>query len=207
MSTWSGRQRRRFRLLAGRRASRCGPSTEIETSARIATLPWMRRAVHHYLHYYERPIPDQRSPLCLIVQQPTIRSDPRRALDRLRKYSHDRTPSPKAVEQRVRIALNTAAGLSPRTDSRPHPVPLSGTSPVKSVGSRSASSPLTRIPVGFVAPAFLDEGPEYINTISPERIVMTGSMNSSRYLLRRDRPPPTSAISRSPGWNGDEKET
>lgn len=39
------------------------------------------------------------------------------------------------------------------------------------------------VPVALAAGAFVQQGPEYVDTIAPERIVMTGSVDGSRYLL------------------------
>jgi hypothetical protein len=39
------------------------------------------------------------------------------------------------------------------------------------------------VPLALAAGAFVREGPEYVDTIAPERIVVTGSVDGSRYLL------------------------
>ena len=39
------------------------------------------------------------------------------------------------------------------------------------------------VPVVLAASAYLNEGPEYVKPIPPERVVMTGSVDGSRYLL------------------------
>ena len=39
------------------------------------------------------------------------------------------------------------------------------------------------VPLALAASAFVREGPEYVDTIPPEAIVMTGSVDGSRYLL------------------------
>lgn len=39
------------------------------------------------------------------------------------------------------------------------------------------------VPAALAAGAFVQQGPEYVDTIAPERIVMTGSVDGSRYLL------------------------
>ena len=39
------------------------------------------------------------------------------------------------------------------------------------------------VPLALAAAAFVQEGPEYVDAIAPERIVSTGSVDGSRYLL------------------------
>jgi hypothetical protein len=39
------------------------------------------------------------------------------------------------------------------------------------------------VPLALAAGAFVQEGPEYVDTIAPDRIVATGSVDGSRYLL------------------------
>ena len=91
--------------------------------------------------------------------------------------------SPEAVEQRVRIALNTVAGTVTEERFATPPGPTVGRKPSRKRRIALGVSALTLIPVGFAAAAVVNQGPEYVDTISPERIVMTGSVDGSRYLL------------------------
>jgi RNA polymerase sigma factor (sigma-70 family) len=78
-------QRRHFRILARtpERPPVALPPEVDETWARLAGLPWIQRAVV-VLHYYEDlPLTD----VAAVLDRPaaTVRSDHRRALDKLRK--------------------------------------------------------------------------------------------------------------------------
>ena len=52
---------------------------------------------------------------------------------------------------------------------------------------RARASAPSAIPVGGAAAAVLQQGREYVDTISPERIVVAGSIDDSRYLLVESR--------------------
>jgi hypothetical protein len=43
------------------------------------------------------------------------------------------------------------------------------------------------VPLAFAAAAFVHRGPEYVDTIPPEDIIVTGSVDGSRYLLIETR--------------------
>jgi len=80
-------QRRRYRLtsltLAPEQAALSLPPEVDETWALVQRLPWIQRAVV-VLHYYE-DLPLVEIAQVLKRSEPTVRSDHRRALDRLRK--------------------------------------------------------------------------------------------------------------------------
>ncbi len=88
-----------------------------------------------------------------------------------------------AVEQRVRNALRAVAETVDQDGLAATP-----RSSVRRSSSRKRRIALvvgavTLVPVGFAAAAVVNEGPEYVDTISPERIVMEDSVDGSRYLL------------------------
>lgn len=93
------------------------------------------------------------------------------------------TQIPDAVEQRLRHTLHTVAetvtdaGLpdTPRTEVRRR------TRRKRRIALGVGA--LTLVPVGLAAAAVVNQGPEYVTTIPPERIVMEGSVDGSRYLL------------------------
>lgn len=91
--------------------------------------------------------------------------------------------SPDAVEQRVRLALSAVAGTVTEKGSATAPRPSVGRKSSRKRRIALGVSALTLIPVGVAAAAVVNQGREYVDTISPERIVMTGSVDDSRYLL------------------------
>lgn len=93
------------------------------------------------------------------------------------------TQSPDPVEQRVRLALSTVAGTVTEEGFATAPRSNVGRKPSRKRRIALGVSALTLIPVGFAAAAVVNQGPEYVDTIAPERIVTTGSVDGSRYLL------------------------
>ena len=82
------------------------------------------------------------------------------------------------VEQRLRRTLHTVAGTVTE-DAPPRAVDARrrrGWRIALGVGA-------VAVPLALAAGALVRQGPEYVDTIPPERIVMTGSVDGSRYLL------------------------
>ena len=92
------------------------------------------------------------------------------------------TQNPHAVEQRLRHTLHTVAETvtedafanTTRYTATPKPHRRRRIAPV--VGA-------VAVPFALAAAALIRVGPEYVDAIPPERIVMTGSVDGSRYLL------------------------
>jgi hypothetical protein len=83
-----------------------------------------------------------------------------------------------ALELRLRATLHTVAGTI--VDEGP------GTAPRRSPRRRlriALGAGAVAVPVALAAAAVVASGPEYVDTIPPERIVTTGSVDGSRYLL------------------------
>jgi hypothetical protein len=86
------------------------------------------------------------------------------------------------VEQRVRHTLSTVAATLTEESVAPAAPP----SPSRRSKRRwriGLGIGAIAVPVVLAAGAVLREGPEYVDTIPPEDIVMTGSVDGSRYLL------------------------
>jgi hypothetical protein len=100
------------------------------------------------------------------------------------------TQHPDTVEQRLRHTLHTVAetvtedSLATATAS---PVAASSASLVTTKPHRRRRIALgagaVAVPLALAAFAIVRQGPEYVDTIPPEDIVMTGSVDGSRYLL------------------------
>ena len=104
---------------------------------------------------------------------------------------------PLDLEHRLRSALHTVAATV--TDERPAvlPAPVPGPVPASGAGRRRGTRRRVALGIGVVAVpltlaagAVVRDGPEYVDRIPPERIVLTGEVGGSRYLLvesdRRD---------------------
>lgn len=86
------------------------------------------------------------------------------------------------LEQRLRSSLRTVAGSLTETGVDPSVRPA----PVRQVHRRrrvALGVAALAVPVALAAGAYVQQGPEYVDTIAPERIVMTGSVDGSSYLL------------------------
>ncbi len=84
------------------------------------------------------------------------------------------------LERRLRESLHTVAGSLTEADVAPSARPA----PVRHLRRRVAlGAAALAVPVALAAGAYVQQGPEYVDTIAPERIVMTGSVDGSRYLL------------------------
>jgi hypothetical protein len=92
------------------------------------------------------------------------------------------TTAPEDVEQRVRRTLHTVAGT------------LTEATFADASRSSAARAPRRRrrialavgavaVPLALAASAIVRDGPEYVDTIPQDRIVMSGSVDGSRYLL------------------------
>jgi hypothetical protein len=86
------------------------------------------------------------------------------------------------VEQRVRHTLHTVAESVTEdafaTTAQPTVTPRSHRRRRIAVGVGAVA-----VPLALAAFAIVRQGPEYVDTIPPEDIVMTGSVDGSRYLL------------------------
>lgn len=83
------------------------------------------------------------------------------------------------VEQRLRRTLQVVAGAV--TDGAP-PRTADTRSPRRRRRMAFGAGAVV-VPVALAAGAVVRQGPEYVDTIPPERIVMTGSVDGDRYLL------------------------
>ena len=92
------------------------------------------------------------------------------------------TQNPQTVEQRVRHTLQTVAATVNEdwfaTTPRPTVVRRRRRTRRLAVGAAAVA-----ITVAVAASAFVRQGPEYVDTIPKAQIVMTGSVDGSRYLL------------------------
>jgi hypothetical protein len=91
-------------------------------------------------------------------------------------------PSPQAVAQHLRNTLRTVAetvtedACTAATSDTATPKPRRRWRVALGIGALA-------IPVALAAAVFVREGPEYVDTIPRDQIVMTGSVDGSRYLL------------------------
>lgn len=92
------------------------------------------------------------------------------------------TQNPQDIEQRVRHTLHAVAETVTEDAFATAAQP---TGPRKRHRRRRIALGLgaLAIPVAMAASAFVHEGPEYVRPIPQDRIVMTGSVDGSRYLL------------------------
>ncbi len=92
------------------------------------------------------------------------------------------TQNPHNIEQRVRHTLHSVAETVTEdafaTTTQPTVARRSHRRRRIALGVGAVA-----VPLALAASAFVHEGPEYVDTIAPERIVMTGSVDGSRYLL------------------------
>lgn len=95
---------------------------------------------------------------------------------------NDRT-TPDSTEQRVRQTLHTVAHTLTEDAFDVAQRPATRTSHRRRRRIVLGVGALTLIPATFAAAAIVNQGPEYVDTIPPERIVMSGSVDGSRYLL------------------------
>ena len=86
------------------------------------------------------------------------------------------------LEDRLRRSLHTVAEALPEDAFAPaapsRPVSTRGRGRRLAIGAGALA-----IPVALAAGAIVRTGPEYVDQIEPERIVMSGSVDGSRYLL------------------------
>ncbi|WP_134740988.1 hypothetical protein [Nocardioides sp. 503] len=89
---------------------------------------------------------------------------------------------PDLVEQRLRRTLRTVAGTVTEDQAFG-----AGRAPVVRRSHRGRWIGLgivaVAVPVTLAAAAVVRQGPEYVDTIPPEQVVMSGSVDGSRYLL------------------------
>jgi len=90
--------------------------------------------------------------------------------------------TPDVVEQRLRHTLHAVAETVTEDSLAVKPRPK-GTRKTRRRWRIAIGVGAVAIPLTLAASAILREGPEYVDTIPPERIVMTGSVDGSRYLL------------------------
>lgn len=92
------------------------------------------------------------------------------------------TQTPDVVEQRLRTTLHAVAETVTEDAFAVKPRPR-GTRKTRRRWRIAIGVGAVAIPLTLAASAVLREGPEYVDTIAPERIIMTGSVDGSRYLL------------------------
>ncbi len=107
------------------------------------------------------------------------------------------TTSTDQFEQRLRRTLSTVAATitdAPTLSPAPAPSPTAEESLQPHRGPRGRRRRriglgvvAVAIPAALVAAAVLRQGPEYVDTIPPETIVVAGSIDGSRYLLVESR--------------------
>lgn len=93
------------------------------------------------------------------------------------------TQNSDTVEQRVRHTLRTVAGTVTEDGLAATPGPSDRRKARRKRRIALGVGALTLIPAGLAAAAVVNQGPEYVDTIPPHRIVMEGSVDGSRYLL------------------------
>lgn len=97
------------------------------------------------------------------------------------------TPATEAVEEQLRHTLRTVAATV-TTDPAAAPAPPRTTrKPRRTRRILLAAGALTVVPVALAAASVVRTGSEYVAPIPPEDIVMTGSLDGSRYLLAESR--------------------
>lgn len=89
---------------------------------------------------------------------------------------------PQAVAERIRTTLQTVAATVTE-DSFAAPGPQAGRRRPRRRGRVALGVAAVAIPVTLAAGALVHEGPEYVDSIPPERVVMSGTVDGSRYLL------------------------
>jgi hypothetical protein len=94
------------------------------------------------------------------------------------------TRTPESIEQHVRHTLHTVA-RSVTGDGLPAVAPTADTrrKPRRKRRVALGVGALTLIPAGIATASVVNQGSEYVAPIPPERIVMEGSVDGSRYLL------------------------
>ena len=92
------------------------------------------------------------------------------------------TQTPETIEQRLRHTLHSVAGTVTE-DAFATTTPSAVTRKPHHRRRIAAGVGAVAIPLALAASAFIRQGPEYVDTIPPESIVMTGSVDGSRYLL------------------------
>ncbi|KRF00112.1 hypothetical protein ASG88_12030 [Nocardioides sp. Soil777] len=86
------------------------------------------------------------------------------------------------LEQRLRSSLRTVADALTE-DALATPPTRAPARPSRRGRRVALGVAALAVPVALAAGAFVQQGPEYVDTIAPERIVMTGSVDGSSYLL------------------------
>lgn len=86
------------------------------------------------------------------------------------------------LEDRLRRSLHTVAESLPDDAFAPAAPPRPG-APRRRGRRLAIGAGALAIPVALAAGALVRTGPEYVDRIEPERIVMSGSVDGSRYLL------------------------
>jgi hypothetical protein len=92
------------------------------------------------------------------------------------------TQNPQAVEQRLRHTLHTVAETVTE-DAFASTTRYTATRKPHRRRRIALVVGAVAVPMALAAAVIIRVGPEYVDTIPPERIVMTGSVDGSRYLL------------------------
>jgi hypothetical protein len=93
-----------------------------------------------------------------------------------------KTPNTEEIAQRVRLTLSTvAATLTADSVESPEPSRQPGRS--KRRWRIGLGLGIVAIPLAFAASTFVNQGPEYVDTIPAQDIIVEGSVDGSRYLL------------------------
>lgn len=92
------------------------------------------------------------------------------------------TQDPQDIERRVRHTLHTVAQTVTEDAFATTARPADTRKPHRRRRIALGVGAIA-VPLALAASAFVHDGPEYVDTIPPERIVMTGSVDGSDYLL------------------------
>lgn len=92
-------------------------------------------------------------------------------------------PPVDAVEQRVRRALRAVAETVTDVETTATTAPEGAKAPRIRRRRVALAAGAAAVPLALAAAAILRQGPEYVDTIPPEDVVMSGSVGGSRYLL------------------------
>lgn len=93
-----------------------------------------------------------------------------------------KTLSTEEIEQRVRHTMSTVAATITE-DSVGSPAPSRRPRRSNRRWRIGLGIGVVAIPLALAASTFVHQGPEYVDTIPPEDVIVTGSVDGSRYLL------------------------
>ncbi len=93
------------------------------------------------------------------------------------------TQDRETLEQRLRYTLHSLAGTVTEEQFATTTQPTTARKSHRRGRRIAVGLGVIAVPIVLAASAYLNEGPEYVKAIPPERVVMTGSVDGSRYLL------------------------